>query len=408
MPSPIKRGVQTAVKSSVKPAEEAVRRRWVTRAVQGIGRASYSFFAAPSEVLGVEKALEIKLRHMPLAAIAMLGLIYKYGEEKAAIDGEPGRPFRLFLESSLIYPLVTYTKGVFPLLGVATAAYEAGKEPNALEKIKSIVTTSSILSTGYLGILMGLGYTMEAVDSELKEMQTQIKALREACTPVAKVIKGKAARRPKAPSLYQIIERSGNGQGLTNPQVKILAQRFQRLEKELARYLNAVRLDDGLEHRARNDLRKKVDQLLQIIHRRLNSHEGHRAVDPKTWENIIKAQSSEAAAKALQKFRVLLDNSQTGYIRAARWANPIFGYLIAAALIGMPLAKGINHLLGSVFPSLRRTKGVTLQDQKPIWLSSGVGQGFGHGRPHYWSVPGGVRMEVPSYFSANTGGGGHH
>ncbi|MBY0450548.1 MAG: hypothetical protein K2X01_07995 [Cyanobacteria bacterium] len=406
MPSPIKPGVQTAVKSSIKPAEEGVRRRWVTRAVQGIGRASYSFFAAPSEVLGVEKALEIKLRHMPLAAIAMLGLIYKYGEEKAAIDGEPGRPLRLFLESSLIYPLVTYTKGVFPLLGVATAAYEAGKEPNALEKIKSIVTTASILSTGYLGILMGLGYTMEAVDSELKEMQAQLKGLRQACTPVAKAVKGKTPRKLKAPSLYQIIYQSGNGS--KNPQVKILAQRFQRLEKELARYLNAVRLDDGLEHRARNDLRKKADQLLQIIHRRLNSHEGHRAIDPKTWDNIVKAQSSEAATKALQKFRVFLDNSQTGYIRATRWANPIFGYLIAAALIGMPLAKGINHIISNVFPSLRRTKGVTLQDQKPIWLSSGVGQGFGHGRPHYWSAPGGVRMEVPSYFSANTGGGGHH
>ncbi len=337
------------------------------------GQAIHHAFKAPNSVLKLGQEFRLDISQIPLATVAAASLLYLHGQETAK-GGDQNRWAKLLAEAGLLYGIISYTSGVLPLLGIGTIAYKAGRQPDALSKVQEAVSTTSMMGMGYLGAMSGLGYSMSVMDSEARDLM--------------EFLKDSKVRREFRPA-----SQGGTAGGLVDRLLKSPNAKEQELGKSLnrlgkymdishqriAEYLKFLENNPGADPKMAQMHRKKIDRVLFKVHERFSHPETQallRREMGEVSESLLKKGGDEAAKKSLIARKELLGrigelsmrvgSSQQGYVKFLRAANPIFGALIGAVLIGIPVAKAINGMIATAVPGLKKMRPEI--PSKTMWL----------------------------------------
>ncbi len=322
-------------------------------------RALYRLFGAPNKVLKSGQEIRLDFRQTPLAILSGGALIYAQGQENKKMGGDSHRWLKLLTEGGVIYALMTTTAGILPLLTLGTAAYRSGKKDNLLEKTQEAIQVASMVFLGYLGAMTGLNYSMHAIDNGAKELLPHLK----------KEVLWNEFNPEKNPVLNQLLasndlERKAIGERLKSIHVS-KEKAIKAIEQHLV-FLSGGHLKAGSEisYRLAQEYRRKTDTTLgqlfeDLTHprvkQRLKTQLDH--LTRRLAENTpyIGDQFQQKMLSGIKKFSIELGTSHSSPIRGLRLANPVFGAMIGATLLGLPLAKFFNNLLTQSFPALGKT-----------------------------------------------------
>lgn len=333
------------------------------RSSRWVGRTIHRVFKAPTSTLKLGQELQVDLSQLPLATVAASALLYLHGQEVAQ-NGDRQRWAKILAESGLLYAVIAHTRGVLPLLGLGTIAYKTGSQPDALSKVQEAVNTTSMLGMGYLGTMAGLGYSMSATDSEVRELMEYLKD-------------------PQLRGQFRVAQQGGLSDGLaerfaqsTHASEQEMVKRLRPLGKavnlahlRIAKYLELLENNPDPDPKLMQLHREKIDRALHRANQPLS--------DPKVQARFVhelehlseairqpgrdraRQEALTGQQKMLEKilsFGDRLENTQKGYVKLLRSANPIFGAMIGVMLIGIPVAKAINALIAAAAPGLKELK----------------------------------------------------
>jgi hypothetical protein len=280
------------------------------------------------------KAIEISFRPLLPLILVGSGLLYNQGRETLKGPGSENSAWlRVMGESSLAYLVLANTTGLYPLFGIALAAYRAGKEQSALGQVKALVNTAVTLSMGYAGVK--LFKLMSDVDSQI-DNEILLKAL---------------STRGKSTKDRKIIQ----------DWLKKLSVHEDEKVSQLGKSLKDLGLT--LEKNADNfDLAKKgkTDAVLEeaqniterLQHLKTEIFERFGQVEKQALQTLDGDTNRRIAKNLMSNVRY----SQSGFVKGLRALNPVFGYIIVGLMIGTPVASVINRLIGKRYPSLQEKK----------------------------------------------------
>ncbi len=280
------------------------------------------------------KAIELNFRPLIPLILAGSGLIYNQGRENNKKDGDPTTWLKVLAESGAAYTVLANTSGVYPLAGIALAAYRAGKEPNALEQVKACVNTVVTMSMGYLGVKVFK--TMSNADVAL-DNEMLLKALNPGEHPTGD--------RQIVQSWLQKLT------GHSDPKLKTLGGILSDL-------------GNTLEENGRNlDLLKsegKTDAVLEASQRITERLSTLKTQVAETFGQLEKPAleqlENESSRKIIKNLMSSVNYSQSAFIKGIRAMNPIFGYILSGLMLGTPIAFGINSWLDRRYPQLKEKK----------------------------------------------------
>ena len=348
------------------------------RALRGPTRSLYnityhSVFRQSGRYLNRSKAVQIQLGQLFLPLIAGCALLYTQGREAVkAKGGDPKHWLKILTEGTLGYLLIDHTKGLFPLYGLSLGAYRAGKQPDKLSQAQELVKTAIVTAMGYAGVQIGTAWS-EAADkideNELRKLLNQHPKLEQSIprtTPHYQTGKTGGEKPPQAladeamagvKTALSTLRKSLNDlqalKGKTPEAIKQLNEDAAKARNDLLTHFDTLHGYDGGSD---NSLVKPLEKLL-------GRHFSARSQMPRVL------------AGHLDLVSLAVRNTQEGYIHIARRLNPIFGYIIAGSLVGIPLAKRANAWLEKRFPAWKGQPG-------PQFFSDSSANPAGHPNRH--------------------------
>lgn len=281
------------------------------------------------------KAVELSFRPLLPLILAGAGLLYNQGRETAKGQGGENHAWlRVMAESSLAYAVLANTSGIYPLFGIALAAYRAGQERTGLDQVKALVNTAVTLSLGYAGVRVFK--LMSNVDAEL-DNEMILKSL-------------KAGDKP-----------NGEGQmvkdwvkrlvGHDDENVRNFGKNLEDLGEELTKNVKNIQQAKTEGHSpAVLEAAKEIGERLQ--HLKAEAAENFGKVKQQALEPL----ENETKRKMATNLMSHIQYSQSGFVKALRAMNPIFGYMIAGLMVGAPIAGLFNRLIDSRYPTLKQKK----------------------------------------------------
>jgi hypothetical protein len=274
-----------------------------------------------SQSLKYSKDFSLNLGEAFPAALTAALLLYLLGQKQRELD-DPKAPLRLLAESASVYALTTYTSYVIPVLGMLGIAYTAGQQETIIDKVKH----SGIAALGTLGSLAGaragLLYNMAQTQLDVAQTLNVLPKARNYLKSEASALIKRWIPDPPA--------------DITTPKeiASYKAQQHQNILKNLSELESKL-----TEH----------EKLLNIYHtnaaneafsNRINLRRQLSIVFHDMWEHLKPAQEALSMGLELPAFKDSagltsalklsrhLETINAGYVKAARWANPIlFGAL---------------------------------------------------------------------------------
>jgi hypothetical protein len=298
------------------------------------------------------KAIEISFRPLMPLIVAGSGLLYNQGRESLkGRDQESNAWLRVLGESTLAYGVLANTTGLYPLLGIALAAYRAGKEETGLGQVKALINTATTLTMGYAGVK--LFKLMAKVDGRIdNEILYKSLGLREESTAERQVIQDWLQK------LSSHDDENLRGFGTT---LKGLAQELDKNVDVLARLKSEGRTDAVLK-----DSREVLGQLKRLKEQAYQqfTHSEQEALKP------LQGEANRRIAKNLMSN---IQYSQSGFVKGLRALNPVLGYVISGLMIGAPVAALINRFIEKRYPGLqqKQLKKSILPPEHRIWSGGG-------------------------------------
>ncbi|HEY9687095.1 MAG TPA: hypothetical protein V6C52_08990 [Coleofasciculaceae cyanobacterium] len=278
------------------------------------------------------KAFEVPLVPLLPLALAISSLVYQQGVEAIKPGGDPKAWQKLLLQTGIGSLLLEHTKNVFPLWGLGISAYHAGRAPNMMEKLHSLVTTVLTLGFGYSGYHLTKGFSLEAQQGENREILELL---------------GDARLKPWIAGLKK---------NYSVPGAYNLAQRLESLEKMLREEQRLVTVD---KLNPLDEQLKTMRQQLQDL--KLDVLEHIQAVETgMKGGRIIAAEKflpqSKPARLLYEGLREALHDSTSAAGRITRLLNPAAGFILGGLLLGGMAAKSINLWLDQRYPHLKRQR----------------------------------------------------
>ncbi|WP_303672942.1 hypothetical protein [Vampirovibrio chlorellavorus] len=298
------------------------------------------------------KAIEISFRPLMPLIVAGSGLLYNQGRESLKGSGQESNAWlRILGESTLAYGVLANTTGLYPLLGIALAAYRAGKEETGLGQVKALVNTATTLTMGYAGVK--LFKLMAKVDGRIdNEILYKSLGRREESTPERQVIQEWLEK------LSGHGDEKVRGFGAT---LKDLAQELDKNVDVLARLKSEGRTDAVLQD-SRGVL-EKLKHLKEQAYQQFTHLE----------QDALKPLQGEANRRIAKNLMSNIRYSQSGFVKGLRALNPVLGYVISGLMIGAPVAALINRFIEKRYPELqqKRLKKSILPPEHRIWSGGG-------------------------------------
>ncbi|WP_373533578.1 hypothetical protein [Vampirovibrio sp.] len=280
------------------------------------------------------KAIELSFRPLLPLILAGSGLLYNQGREKMKGPGEENNAWlRVLGESSVAYLVLANTSGLYPLFGIALAAYRAGKEQNGLGQVKALVNTAVTLSMGYAGV--NLFKMMAKVDGRIDD-EMLLKAMSAKDKPT------------KDQELIQSWLKKLSAHDDEN--VRGLGNSLKALGGELQK--NANNLNSAKQ--GKTDAVMEASQAITARLKNLKSEVFERFTQiEKPALQVLEGDANRRIAKNLMSN---IRYSQSGFVKGLRMINPALGYIIAGLMAGTPLAGLINRSIESRYPGLQDKK----------------------------------------------------
>lgn len=279
------------------------------------------------------KAIEINFRPLlPLIATTS-ALIYHQGQQTAQPDGgEKNAWARILAEGGLGCLVLNHTAGIYPLFGICLAAYRAGYQTNAMDKIKVTVSTAVNLLMGYVGVNIFRG--MSQMDQELDDQIIQ------------RIINDHDALGRKRTDtnvskwLEQLKEHS--------PESQVLGTLFENLKQHLNKLYPPVRHDQKPQK-----VSPEVQQELfeNVFNAKTQIAEKFGQLGEHTLQGL-----NEEGTRAVKKMMNAIHYSQNGFTGLSRAMNPVFGYILMGLILGNPIANWINSSIDKKNPRLKEKK----------------------------------------------------
>lgn len=336
----------------------------VGRAADQVSHALYSLFEAPSQVLKQGQGFKLATEQVPLAAAAGASLLYAEGQERAKPDGgDPALWAKLLTEAGLMYGLMTYTRGVLPLVGLGTLAWKLGEAGSDNSKLQNALSVAGVMTLGYLGAMLGLRYTMTVADREASKIM-----------PLLRDARVRAFFSPGTdPELHAL------GAHLVSETAPV-PQALRQMGEHIDQCLPAIEQSLGF---------LKADPLLAQTHRKkLAAALGkiHTPLAEPTLEAYLEALSQGVSEKRLQapadslwqarqhlmrrvrELATRLTNSQKSGYQLIRAANPVMGAMMGM-MLGVSLAQGLYGLITQRVPALKSLLPGRMP-AKPLWFSN--------------------------------------
>jgi hypothetical protein len=287
----------------------------------GAGVIYKSLVSRSASRAGAEKALELRLLPLLPFIITASALLYHKGAE--SVRGTPSQHSigRMMLESGLGYWVVENTKGVYPLWGAALSAYRAGQKPNALEKLKAVVSTATTLGMGYLGVHLFAGLSEGALQIEDREIAYYLNK------PEFKTWSQKLLQEPPESAAHEL------GKSLEALRAKLAEQE--------SLFAKGARPDWKMMKPMKADVANLKSELFARMQQADESVFAHAGQDFK---------------KLFAGFRGTMITSQEAYVKLTRAMNPLFGYIIVGLMGGAVAARYLNTKLEERFPDLKKMK----------------------------------------------------
>lgn len=311
----------------------------VKEATRTAGQSLYRVFLRGNAPAASNKAVELSFRPLLPLILAGSGLLYNQGRENTSKHGGDSNAWlKMLMESGLAYAVLTTTRGVYPLFGLALAAYRSGQKPNALEQIKATVNTAVTLFMGYLGVnfFKGISEADTRFDNEM---------------------------------IYKTLKPKGKTETLNGDRLKVnhWIENLKKHDHDEVRGLGQVLSELG------DKLQENVDQVVNLKNEAIPDkapiHEALERIQNELTElktkvsnqfGQIEKEAMQTAAqdsgKAVHNLMSNIRYAQSGFIKATRTMNPVFGYIITGLILGTPIAAGINHLIEKRYPSLKQKK----------------------------------------------------
>lgn len=298
------------------------------------------------------KAIEISFRPLMPLIVAGSGLLYNQGRESLKGSGQESNAWlRVLGESSLAYLVLANTTGLYPLLGIALAAYRAGKEETGLGQIKALVNTATTLTLGYAGVK--LFKLMAKVDGRIdNEILYKSLGRREESTAERQVIQDWLEK------LTSHEDENLRGFGTT---LKDLAQELDKNVDVLARLKSEGRTDAVLQ-----DSRGVQEQLKRL---KGQAYQQFAQLE----QDALKPLQGETNRRIAKNLMSNIQYSQSGFVKGLRAVNPVLGYVISGLMIGAPVAALINRVIEKRHPELKQKqlKKSILPSEHRIWSGGG-------------------------------------
>jgi hypothetical protein len=278
------------------------------------------------------KAIELSFRPLLPLILVGSGLLYNQGRETLkGPQSENSAWLRVLGESSLAYLVLANTTGLYPLFGIALAAYRAGKEQSGLGQVKALVNTAVTLSMGYAGV--NLFKLMSKVDSEIdNEMLFKALGTRDqSSTKDREVIQDWL----KKLSAHEDEKVSQLGESLKNL--------GQTLEENADNFDLAKKGKTDAVLEAAQNITERLQHLKAEIFERFGQVE----------KQALQTLDGDANRRIAKNLMSNVRYSQSGFVKGLRAMNPVFGYVIVGLMIGTPVANLINRFIGKRYPSLQ-------------------------------------------------------
>lgn len=280
------------------------------------------------------KAIELSFRPLLPLILAGSGLLYNQGRETLkGPQSENNAWLRVLGESSLAYLVLANTTGLYPLFGIALAAYRAGKEQSGLGQVKALVNTAVTLSMGYAGV--NLFKLMSKVDGRIDD-EMLLKAM---------------SAKDKPTKDQELIQSWLNKLSAHDDEnVRGLGNSLKELGGELQK--NADNINSAKQ--GKTDALMEASQAITERLKSLKSEVFERFTQvEKTALQVLEGDANRRVAKNLMSN---VRYSQSGFVKGLRAMNPVLGYMIVGLMVGTPIAGLINRFIGKRYPSLQEKK----------------------------------------------------
>lgn len=277
----------------------------------------------PGEVL-----YRLDVRNLLLPGLMGLMFWFRAGEERGG--KQPGGILE-FLNglghSGLGYGLLQYTQGFYQGWTATKAAYLAGKQPDKLTQVQSIVYTLITMGLGMIGMRTGQRYSELLRQSEEKDLKTALNAL-----------------KPEHMTTFL------HGHSVTPPEQAVLTQ-VQKQKVELAQKLQNL-FSHLKTYESKPDAPKAVwDTIGQTRGEIATLQEAMMSEVAK-----LSTATRERLKPALKEFLWHVERSQHPEVFISRVLNPVAAYFIAAFVLGNVVAQQVNKRLAQWKPEWQQQR----------------------------------------------------
>lgn len=308
--------------------------------------------------------------------LALCYLLWVQGQQWAKLarnnpTADPGRAGILAAEAAISHGILSTTRYVYPALGLAGLAYQAGKAPTVRDKLETtlrIVTSMAVFSAASL---LGTGYNLAQTKADVKKLSPHLKEdtlagwkrhvekLANATAPADLMADEletfKTAQAEVMPQWRQFEEvalKHAPVQHLSltsrTPSMRLSgAERLKQFDQELKKAHSIA-----AKYRARHAIVQTMSQLYPPLH---------------NIEQLANYWPENPLPKDLRKFMRHLKTVNQPYVRFSRFLTPIAFGVLASAVVAAPITKIITQLFEWVFPKAWQQQPAYVPD-KPGWL----------------------------------------
>ncbi len=266
------------------------------------------------------------------AAVTASVLLYLLGQQQRELD-DPKAPLRLLAESAAVYALTTYTSYVIPVLGLLGITYTAGQQETVLDKIKH----SGVAALGTLGSLLG---TWFGVGINMNKTQRDVAKTLEWLPDTRAYLKNHATKLINAWEPEEIPNTLKTPKAIAAYKTQLrqdILQHLKDFEKKLTNGHEALLKTYQANPKGASIVgRIRLRQQLSTVFSELWNH-----LKP-AHEALSLGRETPGLTSALKLSR-RLETMNAGYVRAVRWANPIF-FGVLGSLAFQLLTPAWEHL----------------------------------------------------------------
>lgn len=272
--------------------------------------------------VGADKAIELRLGPLLPLLLTASALLYHQGEISKKPDPHPLKPGRMLLESGIGAWVIENTRGIYPVWGMAMAAWRAGEQKNVLDKLKTLTTTATSMALGFVGVHLFSGLSEASLEIEERDIAKRLNS------PEIRYWQDKLRQHPPDSPTHLLSQHVDHLREQLNQQVSLLDRKQARPTWQALKPLKA----EIAEQKAR-------------VHAHLSP-----------LDDTLIRHNSRHLQNTVRQFRQAISGSQELTTKLARSMNPVFGYTLVGLMLGSLLSKQLHALLEARFPDLKQRK----------------------------------------------------